>query len=162
MEREILIDLINQNLTQREICVKLGKSQTTIRYWLSKFGLVTNNLQKPREKAHLCNKCGETNPNNFYGNDKHVCSKCHNSRVMVAGKQKRDYAIEQLGGSCKICGFNEYKCSLDIHHLNPKIKDSNFKSMRGWSIKRIDKEIEYCVLLCKNCHSAYHNGLVEL
>jgi hypothetical protein len=162
MEREILIDLINQNLTQREISEQLGKSQTTIRYWLNKFSLTTTNLQKPREKLHYCHKCGETNSNNFYGNDKHICGKCHNNRVMNAGKEKRDYAIEQLGSSCKICGFNEYKCSLDIHHLDPKTKDSNFKSMRGWSIKRIDKEIQHCVLLCKNCHSAYHNGLVEL
>jgi hypothetical protein len=162
MEREVLIDLINQNFTQREICVKLGKSHTSIRYWLKKFGLSTNNSQKPREKLHLCNQCGETEPNKFYGNDKYVCGKCHNNRVMTNGKVKRDYAIKKLGGVCKICGFSKYKCSLDIHHLYPEIKDSNFRSMRCWSIERIDKEIEHCVLLCKNCHSAHHNGLVEL
>lgn len=30
--------------------------------------------------------------------------------------------------------------------------------MRLWTIDKLKKELENCVLLCKNCHSAYHAG----
>lgn len=162
MEKEILIELIENGLTQREIGLKLDKSQTTVRYWLKTFGLKTKNLKKPRDKKHKCYKCGETNPLNFYGNDKDVCSFCHNKRVLLKAKEKRDYVIKKLGGECLNCGFNDYKCSLDVHHLDPLKKDPNFKSMRGWSLNRIDSEIINCVLLCKNCHAAVHSNLIHL
>ena len=161
MEKVILLNLIKEKNTQREISKILEMSQTNVRYWLKKYNLKTlNEKGRKRFKPHLCKKCGEDNPLNFYGNDKDVCSKCHNLRVQKSAKEKRDYIINKLGGKCANveCGFNKYKSSLDVHHLNPEIKDKNFTHMRGWSIKRIDNELKKCVLLCKNCHSAYHSG----
>lgn len=161
MEKQILIKLIEANLTQREIATETGKSTTTVVYWLEKYKLSTNNAKGPRISKHKC-KCGETDPTKFYGDDKKHCSSCHSKRVANASKEKRTYALEKLGNKCKACGFDKYKCSLDIHHLDPSIKDDNFRSMRGWSIERIYKEIESCVLLCKNCHSAHHAGLLDI
>jgi len=162
MDKEVLIEMIENKLSQREIAEKVGKSQTTVRHWLKKYGLSTRYLKKPRDKTHYCYQCGEDNPENFYGNDKQVCAKCHNKRVIKLGKEKREYAIKQLGGECKSCGYNKYNPSLDIHHLDPNKKDSNFSSLRGWSLERIDKEIEGCILLCKNCHAAHHAGLLDI
>jgi predicted HNH restriction endonuclease len=34
--------------------------------------------------------------------------------------------------------------------------------MRGWSWEHITKELEKCVLLCKNCHAAVHAGLLKI
>jgi hypothetical protein len=161
MDKEILIKLVDKGLTQREIGNELGKSTTTIVYWLDKHDLFTKNAKGPRVTKHKCS-CGETDPNNFYGNDKKKCSTCHSKRVADASRDKRTYALTKLGNECKSCGFDKYKCSLDIHHLDLSLKDENFRSMRGWSIERIDKEIESCVLLCKNCHSAHHAGLLEI
>jgi len=161
MEKEILIKLIEQNFTQREIAKETGKSTTTVVYWLDKYCLYTNNTKGPRITKHKCT-CGETDPSKFYGNDKKKCSACHSKRVADASREKRTYALEKLGNKCILCGFDKYKCSLDIHHLDPSIKDEYFRGMRGWSIERIDKELESCTLLCKNCHSAYHAGLLEL
>ncbi len=104
-------------------------------------------------------KCGETDPSKFYGHKKTVCGKCHNAYTLEAGKRKRDYALNKLGGKCSNCGFDKWSSSLDIHHTDPSIKDSKFGSFRGWSLERIDKELVSCVLLCKNCHSAFHAGL---
>jgi len=162
MDIEVLVNLIEKGYTQREIASELETSQTTVRHWLDKYQLKTANRKTHRNKGHLCKKCGTTDVSQFYGNDKEVCGKCHNSRVKESGREKRKYAIEKLGGKCVSCDFDKYECSLDIHHTDPKKKDVNFKSMRGWSLERIDKEIGHCVLLCKNCHSAYHNGLLEL
>lgn len=162
MKKERLEEMINQGKTQREMSEELNISQTGLRYWLTKFELKTKNGKHKRVEVHRCRKCGEEDSEKFYGNDKVVCSKCHNDRVKKAGKEKREYALKKLGYSCLVCGFDKYGCSLDIHHLNPEIKDNNFNSLRGWSLKRIDKEIEGCVLLCKNCHAGHHNGYIDL
>ena len=159
MKKEILIKLIEEGLSQREMGKKLSLSQTSIRHWLSKFSLKTlDRKDRRRLKPHFCRLCGDKNPENFYGDDKEVCGKCHNERTKRLGKEKSKYAREKLGGKCIVCEYDKYQSALDIHHLNPKIKDKNFKSMRGWSIERIDREIKNCVLLCRNCHSAYHSN----
>ncbi len=159
MNREVIIELIEKGMTQREIGKELNLSQTNIRYWLKKFELKTLNLKgRRRFKPCLCRVCGEKDSNNFYGKDKEICGNCSNERVKKAGREKKEYARKKLGGKCIICEFEKYQSSLDIHHLNPEIKDENFKSMRGWSLKRIDEEIKNCILLCKNCHAAYHSN----
>ncbi|WP_409559591.1 HNH endonuclease [Escherichia coli] len=105
-----------------------------------------------------CSHCGEEDPTKFYGHKKSICGACHNKYTTELGQHKKKYARDKLGGKCAACGFNQYEESLDIHHLDPAIKDKNYGSMRGWSLARIDKEIENCVLLCKNCHCAFHSG----
>lgn len=111
---------------------------------------------------YKCSHCGEDDPQKFYGHKKTICGQCHNEYTMKLGKQKRQYAVDKLGGKCVSCGFNKWIVSLDIHHLEPSIKDSKFAQMRGWSLERIDKEIKNCVLLCRNCHAALHAGFLNL
>lgn len=160
MDKTNLENYISLNYSTRKIAQLENKSQTTIRHWLKKYELKTN-LNTFELNEYKC-KCGETNPEKFYGHKKSVCADCHNKYVLGSGKNKKQKARQYLGGCCKICGFNKYPCSLDIHHLDPTVKDNNFKSMRGWSWERILQEIETCVLLCKNCHAAVHSGLVEI
>ena len=107
---------------------------------------------------HKCSFCGEIDPAKFYGNKKVTCGACHNKYTTKIGTEKKAYARKKLGDKCKSCGFCKYPESLDIHHTNPAIKDKNFKNMRGWSKSRIDTEIQNCILLCKNCHAAFHSG----
>jgi hypothetical protein len=106
----------------------------------------------------LCNKCGEKDPSKFYGNKRHICGKCHAKYTTERGKRKKQFVCEKLGGKCVSCGYDKYVGSLDIHHKDPAKKDSNFRSKRGWSEERILKEIENCILLCRNCHAAFHAG----
>jgi len=144
-----------------------NRGRSTVRYWLKKYELTTvNNLYNKGNigniKPHLCSKCGESDPDNFYGHKRTICGKCHNQYTLKIGQDKRLYAINKMGGKCVYCGYNKYSCSLDIHHLDPSIKSKTFPGLRSWSFKRIDKEIENCVLLCKNCHSAYHAGYIDI
>ncbi len=162
MDITILKELINKKYTQNEIGNHFNRSEASVKYWLKKYGLKTLNNTGQRAIVPLCCKCGEDNPNNFYGNDKSMCKTCNNNRVIEKGHENRKYIIETLGGCCKKCGFKDYDCSLDVHHLNPSTKDKNFNSIRGWDKKRIDKEIMNCILLCKNCHTAYHSGYIKL
>jgi len=47
---------------------------------------------------------------------------------------------------------------LQFHHLDPKKKDIKLSlaANNGWSIKRIQQEINKCVVLCANCHIMEH------
>lgn len=74
--------------------------------------------------------------------------------------------VEALGGKCIICGFDKWTESLDFHHINPKEKLFNLSSLgiskgsKNW--KSIVEEARKCVILCANCHRAYHSGHAEL
>ena len=110
--------------------------------------------------THKC-ACGETNPQKFYGNKTKICGTCHNKYTLDKGRFNRLKAIQYLGGQCVCCGYNKHSCALDIHHLNPGNKSKSFSTFRGWSWEKIEAEIQDCILLCKNCHSAFHSGVLE-
>jgi hypothetical protein len=154
MEEDVLKKLILEKKSTWEISKILQMPQSSLRYWLNKY-----NLKTTPEKPYRC-KCGETDPSKFYGHKKTICGKCHNAENTRRGKEKINKAIEYLGGECKnpdCCGW-KYKGSLDIHHLDPNKKDPNFTGKRGWRWDRLKKELDHCVLLCKNCHAGLHNG----
>lgn len=160
IEKGVLEAFVDQRSSTRSIGRTLDRSQTAVRYWLKAYGLETNpdyheGVQSVPKK---CGKCGEIDPSLFYGNKRSVCSSCHNQYTLKIGQRKRDRAIEYLGGKCVACDYNEFPSALDVHHTDPTIKDSKFHGMRGWSWGRIEKEIQSCVLLCKNCHAAHHTG----
>lgn len=167
MDRAVIENLIGSRLTIKQIAFKQNCSETTVRYWLKKFGLKTargphGKLPKDLNNIRTCSNCGESNPNKFYGHKKTICGKCQNRYATQKGREKREFIVEKLGGKCVVCGFNKYKSALDTHHLHPEEKDVAWKTSRGWKIEKIIKELEKCVLLCKNCHSAIHNNELQL
>jgi very-short-patch-repair endonuclease len=58
MERELLENLIEKNLSTREISKETGKSQTTVIHWLKKFDLKTNSISGfEKTKISICKFC---------------------------------------------------------------------------------------------------------
>jgi hypothetical protein len=166
MEKDTLIKLIETGLSQQRIAEELNCSQSTIRWWLKKYDLRTRrgkHSQWPKDlvKARKCSYCGETNPIKFYGHKKTICGNCHNKYTYQKSQENRLQGIKYLGGECNRCGYNEFTCSLDFHHKDPKNKHPVFGSHRGWSLKKLLKELEKCILLCKNCHAALHANKFE-
>jgi hypothetical protein len=162
MEKHLLRDSVERGETLNQISKTLNISQTSARYWLKKFdlklkrgarGKKPKDFQFPRKCS-----CGETDPNKFYGNKTTVCAKCHCKNTLLKGQENRLYIIQKLGSKCSNCGFDKWKTSLDVHHLDPSQKDVSFSTIRYWTRDRIDKEIAKCVLLCRNCHAAHHSG----
>jgi hypothetical protein len=167
MERARLEPLVLKGLSLRAIAKLLDTSTTNVRYWVRKYDLELK--QKPfgsgyvpPQAAYLCSGCGETEPSKFYGHKRKVCGSCHNAYNIKQGQEKRLRAVRELGGRCFGCGFDRYTCSLDIHHKNPRAKDPNFRSLRGWSWEHISAELQKCILVCKNCHAAIHAGLLQV
>lgn len=167
MEKAVLEPLIQQGLSLNVIARTIDTSPTNARYWIRKHGLKLK--QKPFGSGYVhpqtpyrCGRCGETDPAKFYGHKRKVCGACHNAYNIKQGQERRLRAVKELGGRCKVCGFDQYSCSLDLHHRDSKAKAPNFRSMRGWSWERILVELQKCILLCKNCHAAHHAGLLQI
>jgi hypothetical protein len=172
MDKTILAGLVSKSFTIRQIAGELKTSYTNVRHWLRVFGLKTrrgphgrvNNklrkeLKKERDlKPRLCPRCGETDLLKFYGRKTSMCGPCHNLDCIARGKEKRTKMLEYLGGECLQCTYKKHLSSLDIHHLDPTEKDPSSRHWRGWSWSRIEKELQKCIILCKNCHAAVHAG----
>lgn len=82
-------------------------------------------------------------------------------KVVSWRKRAKLKAIQHKGGCCQICGYNRSVSALVFHHLDPSKKDFGLAgNTRSW--ESILAEIEKCVLLCANCHSEVHDGLIQL
>ncbi len=156
MDKEILKKQIKKGYSVRKIAESLGKSDRKIRYWLHRHRLET---KLSYGKPHLCKNCGETDPNNFYHDRKQECKPCFNKRSGDSCRNKRIKAIELAGGSCRHCGYDKCSSALEFHHIDPTIKDAHFRGMRSWTLEKIKKELDNCVLLCANCHREEHERL---
>ncbi len=69
-------------------------------------------------------------------------------------------AVAYKGGKCERCGYDRCMEALEFHHINPSQKDfsiSNKGYTRSW--KRVQAEIEKCVMICANCHREVHAEL---
>lgn len=165
VERQTLEQWIAEGLTQRQIARQSGLSQTTVRYWLKQYELKTRyrecNPKAAEDVVYRC-ACGETDPNKFYGLKRSYCKRCWNALQRRAEQKQRRRIVEHLGGCCTQCGYDRYLAALDVHHVDPSTKDVAFGGMRKWAWSRVLKELQDCILLCKNCHSAHHAGQLKL
>jgi hypothetical protein len=56
------------------------------------------------------------------------------------------------------CGENS-SCCLSFHHTkNDKSWNISDMVSKGYSIKRLQTEIDKCIVLCLNCHAKLHNN----
>jgi len=157
MNKDLLLEMLNNGMSMNDISKKESKSATSVRYWCKKYGLKSNYTPIKNSKSkHKCGMCGETNPEKFYGHKKSVCGKCHNGYTLELGQKKREFIINTMGGKCISCGYDKYSSALHVHHIDSSKKDPKFANIRCWSENRILDEIRGCVLLCACCHSAVH------
>lgn len=151
-------NLLLEGKTTKQICIKLGLR--SIKYWVDKFNLIPSTNLAP--KQCLCKTCGSSDPTIFAFDNKVTCKPCCNIRSREKCIATRAKAKEILGNKCAHCGYNEHLVCLDFHHLDPEHKDPTFASMGSWAWNKVLKEIEKCILLCKNCHAAYHFAGLEI
>ena len=72
----------------------------------------------------------------------------------------RVMAVAYKGGKCERCGYDRCTEALDFHHNDPTKKDFGVSSKgytRSW--KRVQEELDKCVMLCANCHRETHAEL---
>ena len=112
--------------------------------------------QQEKNIVHpFCMNCStEVNKRRYEEKAKHERQK----RIEV-----KKQAVEYLGGKCCRCGYNEFISGLDFHHVKDKFGEVaklitlSKNGNAAWT-PLLQKELDSCVLLCRNCHGAFHAG----
>jgi hypothetical protein len=164
----MLAALIAGGRSQREIAAHLGVSQTTVRYWLGRFGLRTN-ARSPAPidgceigEAELeCPIHGLT-PFVITANRRR-CKLCRQEQVSRRRRRMKQLLVEEAGGACLLCGYDRCVAALQFHHVDPSTKEFAL-AMFGLSrsLQRMRAEAAKCVLLCGNCHAEVEAGVTML
>lgn len=150
MEKLVLENLINKNLSQREIAYKLNVSQSSVRHWLKKYNLSTNNARN-NKKIKYCKNC-----NNLL-KERHLtyCSKkCfhkyhykNNIKKWFSNNKIKEqvpnyikkYLKELHGNKCSICNITEWRnkpAPLVLDHIDGNPYNNTIENLR---------------LVCGNC-----------
>jgi coproporphyrinogen III oxidase len=86
--------------------------------------------------------------------------KKRNAKQKENGLEKKQAAIDLLGGKCADCHGTFHPAVFDFHHENPDEKEYNLGNIirRKRNPELVAKELSKCVLLCANCHRIRHFG----
>ena len=83
----------------------------------------------------------------------------YNKAAVVKRRRKmKRLLVNEHGGKCIRCGFNEHVCALEFHHRDPSQKEGKIIGSTA-SLDRQRAEALKCDLLCSNCHKIIHYGL---
>jgi hypothetical protein len=173
VDREELARLVALGYTQRAIAVELGCSQTTVRYWLRRWGLKTQPtlaIDDGRgardagitERELDCKKHGRAR---FVLDTQgcYRCAKCRADRVATRRRQIKEILVTEAGGRCVLCGYDRHVAALHFHHRDPAAK--RFGLGAGGltrSLASARAEAAKCDLLCSNCHAEVEVGFAAL
>jgi hypothetical protein len=82
-------------------------------------------------------------------------------RVKTWRKNTKTRMVLSFGGICGICGYDKCQSALEFHHIDPKKKDFDFRSIcRSWD--KIVDELQKCIMVCANCHREIHENIIKI
>jgi transposase len=174
LERDQLEPLVKGGATVREMAERLDRSPSTVRHWLARYGLKVSGSYRNRERAlaafaegrarftGTCRHHGETEFLVFRSG-RHRCARCNTESVIRRRRRVKQALVEEAGGRCIRCGFDEHPAALQFHHLDRERKGFAI-SRHGVtrSIAEARLEVAKCVLLCASCHAMVEAGAVTL
>ncbi len=74
----------------------------------------------------------------------------------------KSMAVEYKGGKCVFCDYNKCNEAMDFHHIDPSKKQFTIsKKGNCVSWEKVKIELAKCILVCRNCHSELHAGLID-
>jgi hypothetical protein len=83
-------------------------------------------------------------------------------RRQERARERKEMFIAEMGGKCKICGYDKNPACFDFHHIDPSIKDHEPRHiLKNPNLKKIRDELSKCILLCKNCHADLHHPVKQ-
>ena len=125
-------------------------------------------LEVKRTGLKTCIRCGITKEiDKFQRGKGNTCRQCwdkqSHQKATIKIAEHKLLVNELKRGGCILCGYNQYLPALDWHHIDKDTKDKDISSSETMrkSVDRIMNEISKCVVLCANCHRAYHAGLIS-
>jgi transposase len=173
LPRAELHRLVLAGMSTSEIADEVGRSKSTVRYWLMRHGLKTGGgsarIAKARARAagvktieRWCPRHGEAE---FCldGRGYYRCRQCRSAAVARRRRKVKAILVKEAGSVCCICGYQRSMRALHFHHVEPSQKrlEINAKGV-ALALASLRLEAQKCVLLCSNCHAEVEDGLVEL
>lgn len=70
-------------------------------------------------------------------------------------------AVQKFGDKCHDCGMSYPPYVYEFHHLDPSGKDVNPSKAMTYSVEKMWRELDKCVMVCANCHKIRHWGEKE-
>jgi hypothetical protein len=173
LPRELLLDLVAEGLTVRQIAAHVDRSPNTVRHWLRRHGIETPRTARLRETAEarergdtrttaVCSRHGRTvftrSPSGAFR-----CLQCRNAAVTERRRVVKEALVAAAGGRCALCGYARSPAALQFHHEDPITKAFGI-SERGIprGLGAALREAEKCVLLCATCHAEVEAGVARL
>lgn len=128
---------------ETKICNKCKKEKS-----IEDFSI--NNTRKDGRNS-ICKECFRIYRNNHYKENRQY----YINKAREYKKQARESFNEfkaQL--KCSNCGESRWWL-LDFHHLDPTKKEKEVVNLVQ-SPRKLEKEIQKCIVLCSNCHRDLH------
>lgn len=171
MDKDLLEFYVNQGLSLRKISKLTNRVTSVVSYWLKKYNLKTNyksfSKNNKNKVEYFCSTCNiKLNKENgalrtdrkgekFYPN----CKKCSAVILKEKRKKQKQKFVEYKGKCCANCGYDKNAKALELHHLDPTVKQYNPSNLSNVSLDKAKKEIDKCILLCSNCHREEHQKI---
>lgn len=109
-------------------------------------------------RKYCSTKCGDNYRQIVYRQNKR-------EQIKDKARKKREENYRRLKDyigtyKCVHCGFTHKSTTpFDFHHTDTTTKEYNPSNLMAASWEKLKKEIDKCVLLCKNCHALEHERL---
>lgn len=170
IDADELKDLADDGATLAEMADQVGRSISTVRYWLTRHEIKVVSRRGPRRRCANGSKiatfeCGRHGVTEFIreGRGYYRCKRCRSEAVAKRRRTIKCQLVEEAGGSCALCGYSRWFGALQFHHLQPGRKEFHL-AYRGYSrsIARSRAEMRKCILLCANCHAEVEGGFASL
>lgn len=155
MDKQILINLLERGLTNRQIAEELGKSKSTVNYWIHKYELVekqkfhklsnyTIGKINSKEKAYILG---------FLLADAYIKEEQVDVSIALADREVLDFIAKQLDARVRTNNtldkskriFPHVRMSKKINGIKTLIGDSDLKE--GRNFPRVSKEFRRYLLL---------------
>lgn len=121
-------------------------------------GIIRNTSSRKR-----CLNCKPFGAPSYASNTIRPKRRIDNSNAVIRYRQKvKLRAINYLGSNCWACGYSKCKSALVFHHIDPASKSFSIGNGRTLKWETVEVELKKCALLCQNCHSEVHEGLIDL
>lgn len=111
-----------------------------------------NNQRNKDGKQRQCKDCQAIKDNLSYLKSK-AKYKLRSKHLNQSNSKKFEELKKTL--KCSKCGDDRHYV-LDFHHTNPENKLNTVSNLVYISWKRVEEEINKCVVLCANCHREEH------
>jgi hypothetical protein len=171
LTREQLQPLVESGATLAEMAAELERSPNTVRYWLKKLGMQTQNRRGPRPgrvqgPLELTMRCAHHGLITFFlsrSDGIYRCKRCRAEAVTRRRRKVKAILVEEAGGRCALCGYDRCVAALQFHHVDPSTKSFGLSRKgvtRGLDVLR--EEAAKCTLLCANCHAEVEGGFAAL